>query len=160
MDTLAPLLDRMTAAARVPVVLYVHDCRGLGAEAAAWGERLGRDGYAVIAPDSRARSDDGTLRCAPSGGLAEATREGEIRYALGQIRTLSWVRQSAVFLLAVGEGAAAAARDDTLALTGSIVIGEAAWPVRASPSLRLEGAGAGDTDYRAAIDFLRNLTPR
>jgi hypothetical protein len=161
MGSLTPVLDRIPTAARIPVVLYAHDCGGPGVEAAAWGERLGREGFAVIAPDSRARSDGATARCPPSDGAALATRQWEIRYALDQIRTLSWVRQSAVFLLAVGDGAAAAARDDTLVLTGSIVIGEAIPARRPSPSLSLERTGgAGDTDYGVVVDFLRRLTPR
>jgi dienelactone hydrolase len=142
-------------------VLYAHDCGGPGAAAAAWGERLSREGYVVIAPDSRARSDGATARCPSSGAAPLATREGEIRYALRQVRLLPWVRQSAVFLLAVGEGATAAARDDTLAVTGSIVVGETAQPARGAPSLQLEGAGVPDeAESRRAIEFLRRLAPR
>lgn len=159
--TLAAILERIPPGTRVPAVLYAHDCGGPGAEAAAWGERLSRAGYAVIAPDSRARSDGVTDRC-PSGTTALATREAEIRYALRQLRTLSWVRQRAVFLLAVGEGAAAAARDDGLELTGWISLGEAIPPRRIAHSLTLERttpAGLPSEDeQRAVVEFLRRLT--
>lgn len=154
----APSLDRIPVGTRVPAVLYAHDCGGPGPEAVAWGERLSREGYAVIAPDSSARSDGATARCPTSGAAALATRQAEIRYALRQIRPLSWVRQSAVFLLAVGEGAAAAARDDTWDVAGTISIGE---PARAGrrPALTLERR-ADDPGNGPVVDFLRRLTPR
>lgn len=158
-----PVLERIPAATRVPVVLYAHDCGGPGAEADAWGERLSRAGYAVIAPDSGARSDGVTRRC-PSGTTALATRQGEIRYALRQLRTLPWVRLQAVFLLAVGEGAAAAARDDRLEVTGWIALGEGTPPARAARSLTLERSAPADRpseeEQRAVMDFLRRRTPR
>jgi hypothetical protein len=160
MAALASVLDRLPAATRIPVVLYAHDCGGPGLEAAAWGERLSRAGYAVIAPDSRARSDHATVHCARSDAAVLATRQGEIRYALRQIKTLPWVRHYAVFLLAVGEGAAAAARDDTLELTGSIVIGQAPRPGHAAPLLRLARAAVAEAEFDAVIEFLRRLTPR
>jgi hypothetical protein len=117
----------------------------------------------VIAPDSRARSDGATRRC-PSDGGALATRQGEIRYALRQLGTLGWIRQRAVFLLAVGEGAVAAARNERLELTGSIAIGHGVPPTRGAPSLTLERPGPtsapSDDEQRAVVEFLRRLTPR
>jgi hypothetical protein len=117
----------------------------------------------VIAPDSHARSDGATRRC-PSDGAALATRQGELRYALRQLRTLGWIRQRAVFLLAVGEGAVAAAREDRLELTGAIAIGDGLPPGRGARSLTLErpasATPAREDEQRAVVEFLRRLTPR
>jgi Dienelactone hydrolase family len=164
MQTAAPVLERLPAAASVPVVLYAHDCAGLGPEATAWGDRLVHEGYAVIAPDSRARADGAAIRCGAGDAAGLVTRQAEIGYALDQIRTLSWVRPHAVFLLAVGQGAAAAARDDGGGFTGAVLIG-AAVPRsrRASPSLWRDAGSTGcpsDEEQQAVVDFLRALTPR
>jgi hypothetical protein len=116
----------------------------------------------MIAPDSRARPGGGP-GCA-SDGAALAAREAELRYALRQIRILAWVRQHAVFVLAVGQGAAAVARDDDASLAGSILIGLPSEPHRAAPSLGLIGGGPSGApavdDQQAVVDFLRRLTLR
>jgi dienelactone hydrolase len=97
-----------------PVVVYAHGCGGIDDDLRGWAELLTRHGYAVIAPDHRARGN----RAPTCGGAAFygrgdldalATREGEIRYALRQVRTLPWVRQDAVFLLGFDHGAVVAA---------------------------------------------------
>jgi hypothetical protein len=67
----------------------------------------------VIAPYHRARGGRAQpCRAATLYGPGDvemlATREGEIRYALRQVRTLPWVRQEGVFLLGVGQGAVVA----------------------------------------------------
>jgi dienelactone hydrolase len=162
LDKLTGLLDRLSATASVPVVVYAHDCAGLGPELAVWADRLARHGYAVIAPDSFARSGRAPT-CAP-GVDALLTREAEIRYALRQVRTQSWVRQRAVFLLGVGQGATIAARGATGAVTGTVIIGAAGESRRVSPALVREGGGPpaapSEDDQRAVVDFLQRLTPR
>jgi dienelactone hydrolase len=100
----------------VPVVVYAHGCAGLDHDddLAGWAELLTRQGYAVIAPDHRAR--DGRRPACDTPALYErgdlamlATREAEVAYALRQIRTLPWARPRAVFLLGFDHGAVVAA---------------------------------------------------
>ena len=163
LDELTDRLDRLPATASVPVVVYAHDCAGLGPEVAVWADRLARHGYAVIAPDSFARSGRAPT-CAPGDVDALLTREAEIRYALRQVRTQSWVRQRAVFLLGVGQGATIAARGSVGAVMGTVIIGAAGESRRASPALVREGGGPSATpsedDQHAVVDFLQRLTPR
>jgi len=163
LDALTARLDRLPATISVPVVVYAHDCAGLGPEAAVWADRLARHGYAVIAPDGFARSGRAPT-CAPGDAGALLTRESEIRYALRQVRTQSWVRQRAVFLLGVGQGATIAARGAVGAVMGTVIIGGAGEPPRRSPALVREGRGPSaapsEDDQRAVIDFLQRLTPR
>jgi dienelactone hydrolase len=163
LDALTPRLDRLPATSSVPVVVYAHDCNGLGPELAVWADRLARHGYAVIAPDGFARSGRASV-CEPGDVDALLTREAEIRYALRQVRAQSWVRQRAVFLLGVGQGATIAARGAVGAVTGTVIIGGAGESRRPSPALVREGGGASappsEDDQRAVVDFLQRLTPR
>jgi dienelactone hydrolase len=163
LDALARLLHRLPASTSVPVVVYAHDCTGLGPEVAVWADRLARHGYAVIAPDSFARSGRAPT-CAPGDVDTLLTREAEIRYALRQVRTESWVRQRAVFVLGVGQGATVVGRGAVGAVMGTVIIGGAGEPPRGSPALVREGggpsSGPSEDDQRAVVDFLQRLTPR
>jgi dienelactone hydrolase len=112
----------------VPVVIYAHGCAGIDDDLRRWTEVLTGHGYAVIAPDHRARGDrppacgDTTLY-GPADVSTLATRDAEIRYALQQVRTLPWVRQRGVFLLGVGQGAVVAAGYGGPAFTGYVLTG-------------------------------------
>ncbi|HEX6212266.1 MAG TPA: hypothetical protein VF136_15905 [Methylomirabilota bacterium] len=114
--------------ADVPVVIYAPDCADPDEDLRRWADLLTRHGYAVIAIDSRARDgrapDCGaTTLYAPADLQALATREAEIRYALRQVRTLPWVRQSSVFLLGLGRGAVVAGGYTGPAFSGYILTG-------------------------------------
>lgn len=160
MDDLEPRLARLSPNGRRPVVVYVHDCPGPGAEDGVWGEALARQGYVVIAPDSRARGGRAP-DCAAGEPDALLTRESEIRYALRQVRTAPWVRQSSVFLLGVGQGASVVARGRVGAVTGTVIVGGGDDAPRTSPALRREREGPpGEDDLRAVVDFLQRLTTR
>jgi dienelactone hydrolase len=112
----------------VPVVMYAPGCAGLDHDLERWATLLTGHGYAVIALDSRARDRrpaacSATRLYSAADVPALATREAEIRYALRQVRTLSWVRQPAVFLLGVGQGAVVAGGYTGPAFTGYILTG-------------------------------------
>jgi dienelactone hydrolase len=97
----------------VPVVMYAPGCAGIDDDLGRWARLLMAHGYAVIAIDHRARGGhapvcSATTLYSAADVPALATREAEIRYALRQVRTLSWVRQGSVFLLGVGQGAVVA----------------------------------------------------
>jgi dienelactone hydrolase len=100
--------------AKLPVVLYLHDCPGLKIEAVRDVEELAAIGFAVFAPDSfdsRSRKSD-CIRFEFVAGLnpdAYVQRQAEIAVALAELRKLPWVDQSAIILYGLGEGAMAAA---------------------------------------------------
>jgi dienelactone hydrolase len=112
----------------VPVVVYAHGCAGLDDDWRGWAELLPGHGYAVIAPDHGARGgrapacDTPTLYGPRDVDLLVA-RDGEVRYALRQVRTLSWVRQQAVFLLGFDHGAVVAAAYTGPPFTGYVITG-------------------------------------
>lgn len=100
--------------AKVPAVLYLHDCSGLKIEAMRDIEELAAIGFAVFAPDSfdnRSRRSD-CIRFEFVAGLnpdAYALRQAEIEIALAELRRMPWIDQSAIILYGLGEGALAAA---------------------------------------------------
>ena len=100
--------------AKLPVVLYLHDCAGMKIEAMRDIEELAAIGFVVFAPDSfdnRARKSD-CVRFEFVAGLnpdAYVQRQAEIMVAIAQLRGLPWVDQSAIVLYGLGEGALAAA---------------------------------------------------
>lgn len=100
--------------AKLPAVLYLHDCPGLKTEAVHDVDELAAAGFAVFAPDSfdsRARKSD-CVRFEFVAGLnpdAYAQRQSEIIVALAEMRKLPWVDGSAIVLYGLGEGALAAA---------------------------------------------------
>jgi dienelactone hydrolase len=112
----------------VPVVMYAPDCAGLDDDLRRWADLLTGHGYAVIAIDPRARGGrapacDAATLYSRADLPALATREAEIRYALRQVRTLSWVRQGSVFLLGLGQGAVVAGGYTGPAFSGYILTG-------------------------------------
>lgn len=160
LDALASRLDQLPASSSIPLVIYVHDCPGLGREVDLWGERLAAQGYAVIAPDSLARSGRAP-RCPPRDLDTVLTRESEIRYAVAQARATPWVRQRAVFVLGVGQGATIVARGGVGRVTGTAIVGGSGDPRRVSPALVREPDGPpSEEDLGAVVDFLQRLTPR
>ena len=107
--------------------MYAHGCAGIDEDLRRWAGLLTGHGYAVIAPEHPARGRGQTCSATTLYGPADvqtlATREAEIRYALRQVRTLPWVRQEAVFLLGVGQGAVVAAGYAGPPFTGYILTG-------------------------------------
>lgn len=106
--------DGFPSSAKLPAVLYLHDCPGLKIEAVRDIDELAALGYAVFAPDSfdsRDRKPD-CVRFEFVAGLnpdAYVQRQAEIAVALSELRKLPWVDQSAIVLYGLGEGALAAA---------------------------------------------------
>ena len=100
--------------AKLPAVLYLHDCPGLKIEAIRDIDEISSAGFAVFAPDSfdnRDRKSD-CIRFEFVAGLnpdAYAQRQSEILVALTEMRKLPWIDSSAIILYGLGEGALAAA---------------------------------------------------
>ncbi len=107
-------LAHIPADAKLPAVLYLHDCPGLKIEAVRDVDELAAAGFAVFAPDSfdsRDRKSD-CVRFEYVAGLnpdAYLQRQSEILVALTEMTKLPWIDGSSIILYGLGEGALAAA---------------------------------------------------
>jgi dienelactone hydrolase len=125
---LGPVLSAVARDARVPVVLYVHGCRGPDDDLTGWARALTAEGYAVFAPDGAARGDRApgceASRLYGRGDLERfSRREAEVRYALRQVRTLAWIAPETVFVLGFDQGAVVTAGWREPDFAGYIVTG-------------------------------------
>lgn len=97
---------------RLPVVLYMHGCTGIGNYS--FFERLAKAGFVVIIPDSFARRFR-PLQCDPEtkkGGFNRFIyefRQTEIAYAVDQMAKIDWIDLSNLFLVGTSEGGVATA---------------------------------------------------
>ena len=96
--------NELKPAVKLPVVLYLHGCRGIGAEDEHYRKFLLSLGYGVFMPDSF--KCPGRLRCGNEGSLADRVRLRlkEIDYALSKIRELPWVDNKRLILMGWSEG--------------------------------------------------------
>ncbi|MEZ5830429.1 MAG: dienelactone hydrolase family protein [Dongiaceae bacterium] len=114
LNHLEPVFATIPAGAKLPAVLYLHDCSGLKIEAMRDIDELAATGFAVFAPDSfdnRDRKSD-CVRFDFVAGLnpdAYVQRQSEILVALTELKKLTFIDSSAIFLFGLGEGAIAAA---------------------------------------------------
>lgn len=123
-----PFLASIPSGAKVPAVLYLHDCPGLKIEAVRDIGELAAAGFAVFAPDSfdsRDRTSD-CVRFEYVAGLnpdAYLQRQSEILVALIELRKLPWIDSSALILYGLGEGALAAANYPGQEFRGVVLTG-------------------------------------
>ncbi len=89
---------------KIPVVLYMHGCKGMSRQAERFSDLLVAEGYAVFMPDSFKRP--GRKQCSAQGKLyyRVALRTEEVEYALEQLKQLSWTDQSRLMLMGFSEG--------------------------------------------------------
>ena len=102
-------IANLPAGVTFPTIVYLHGCalpRWTGPYS--FWYSFGESGYALIAPDSFARSDTPT-RCDQNYSRPSA-RLQELRFALTQIRRLPWVDRHNLFLIGHDEGGKAAGR--------------------------------------------------
>ena len=94
----------LKSGAKMPVVLYMHGCKGMSRQAELFRDLLVSEGYAVFMPDSFQRP--GRKQCGEQGKLRDrvALRTREVEFALAQIKQLSWVDQSRLMLMGFSEG--------------------------------------------------------
>lgn len=113
------------AAARVPVVVFLHGSSGLGLAAIGeWQRWLATLGIASVAPDSFALPDRVTYTSPVGKDLYEkihALRASEIDFALKAVRAAPWFDPARVVLAGTSEGATAVARWHGEGLAGRIV---------------------------------------
>jgi hypothetical protein len=99
---------------KLPTVVLLHGCTGLGPGIARWARTLTSAGYIVVTPDSFARSYRWS-NCDPKtylGGAfpaASGMRQEEIDYALKILRTAPWADERNLFLMGHSEGGGAVA---------------------------------------------------
>jgi dienelactone hydrolase len=99
---------------RVPAIVFLHGCDGIGIEEESARIAYMEAGFAVFFPDSFARigrrsncrADTYATGAQPE---AHAYRLDEIAYAREQLRTLPWIDQSRVYAIGFSEGGMALA---------------------------------------------------
>ena len=103
---------RLPPGTRFPTVVFLHGCTGIGN--LPFLDDLGRQGFAVIAPDSFARAFR-PLQCEPGtqrGGrnlFVYDFRSAELTFALERLPDLPWVDLDNLFLMGASEGGVTAA---------------------------------------------------
>jgi dienelactone hydrolase len=111
-DAVGRHMREFPSGTRFPTVVFLHGCTGIGNMP--FLEDLGRQGYAVVAPDSFARRYR-PLQCDPKSSRGGRNlfiydfRSAELTYALEQLPELPWVDLDNLFLVGASEGAVTAA---------------------------------------------------
>jgi dienelactone hydrolase len=99
---------------KLPTVVLLHGCTGLTPGITRWARTLTSASYAVVTPDSFARSYR-LSNCDPKTYLTGAfpaagpMRQEEIDYALKMLRAAPWAEQPNLFLMGHSEGGGAVA---------------------------------------------------
>ncbi|MDH5178962.1 MAG: dienelactone hydrolase family protein, partial [Gammaproteobacteria bacterium] len=134
-----PLWTTLAAAnlktgAKVPVVLYLHGCKGMSRQADRFNDLLVSAGYAVFMPDSFKRP--GRRQCGEQGTLRErvALRIEEVEYAFARIKEMAWVDQNRVMLMGFSEGGNATDNWSSTGFAGLLVMGSACTLVGGKPA--------------------------
>ncbi|HTP99909.1 MAG TPA: dienelactone hydrolase family protein [Casimicrobiaceae bacterium] len=119
------LADAPPAAARVPVVIFVHGSSGLGLAAIGeWQRWLASLGVASVAPDSFALPDRITYTSPVDKATYEkihAMRAAEIDAALAAVKRQPWADPARIVLAGTSEGSVAVARYAGGGISGRIV---------------------------------------
>jgi dienelactone hydrolase len=135
---LKALLFRPEGAGPFPAIVGLHNCTGLNNTAGTpgtryqdWGQRLVKDGFALLLPDSNGSRGIGS-QCAARARAIRTDRErvADAEAARAWLQTQSWVAADRVSLMGWSSGASA-----TL------------WTVRARP----QADNAGGPDFRSAV---------
>ncbi len=97
------------ASAPVPAVVFLHGCLGWNGRQARVMELIKKNGYVVFSPNSFARPGR-EPECGQGFHDKVRMRLEEARYAVAQIRKLSWIDPSRLVLAGFSEGGLAAAQ--------------------------------------------------
>jgi len=121
-------LAKIPNGVKMPLIIYMHGCSGLGYSSDDDIDFLVQNKYAVLAPDSFARNYK-PRSCLPSthtGGLHRGVlsyRLAEAKYAHEVAKTLPWVNQRNIFMMGYSEGGITTARYGHGGLAGRIILG-------------------------------------
>jgi hypothetical protein len=128
MKDVAQDLDNIPDRMKIPLVIYMHGCSGIGVDQREDIRFLVRNNYAVIAPDSFGRKYR-PKDCDPytyTNGLFRDVlrfRLAEARHAHELAKTLPWVDKQNIFMMGCSEGGVAAAKYGRGGLAGRIILG-------------------------------------
>jgi poly(3-hydroxybutyrate) depolymerase len=124
----ATSVSRIPTDTRRPVLIYLHGCTGLAADAPRWGETMRNLGFIVIQPDSFARPGR-RPNCDPRSnttgyfpGVREL-RDEEVRFAVAQAQKAPWADPDRIFVLGHSEGGFVAMRSVVPGVRATIVSG-------------------------------------
>ena len=135
-------LKSLPAAMKRPTVVFLHGCAGIQAPERRLEKILTRMGYAVIFPDSKARSfrpNDCNVKTGERGLFPPVNlyRRAELLHTMTRVRELAWVDEGNLFLGGFGEGANAVALwGGNVEVTGFIVTG---WTCATEPGRERSG---------------------
>jgi len=104
-------LSKNCSGKKLPAVVFLHGCAGLGHRQFAHMDMFAQLGYPVFAPSSFSRPGR-TRSCGRFSPLVLTWRLEEIEIALEKLKTLSWVDQSKLILVGFSEGGIAVANYD------------------------------------------------
>jgi poly(3-hydroxybutyrate) depolymerase len=136
MKNVAQDLGKIACDKKIPLVIYLHGCAGLGYSSSHDIRFLLRKGYAVLAPSSFARKYK-PQSCDPktyTGGLHRGVldfRLAEASYAHEAAKNLPWVDKRNIFVMGFSEGGITTAKYRRGGLAGRIILGwtcNAGWP--------------------------------
>lgn len=133
-----------TRRARLPLVIYLHGCDGIGDIPLL--KALAAKGYAVIAPDSLARrfrplQCDAARRQGGQNRFVYDFRLTELTFALERLDGLDWIDYRNLFLVGTSEGGVAAALFRGQVFNARVV---AQWSCQGDPLIRGIGAPPGE----------------
>lgn len=95
--------DFLKSGAKVPAVIHLHGCAG-HQTTDAWATVYTKLGFAFFAPDSFKRPDRQKYCWGGSRFYRTSMRLEEMKYALSQLRRLSWIDQNRIVLSGFSEG--------------------------------------------------------
>ena len=119
---------------KIPVVMYLHGCKGMSKQADQYRSLLLSEDYAVFMPDSFKRP--GRRQCGFQGSLQNrvALRTQEVEYALTQIAELGWVDKERLVLMGFSEGGNTTDNWSKPGFAGHLIMGSACTLVGGTPN--------------------------
>jgi dienelactone hydrolase len=115
--------------ARLPTVIYFHGCGGIDhGHDVSWARLLRSQGYAVIMPDSMARTGRRSV-CDPRSRTWDFSilpqvyqwRFEEVRHSLERAQQLSWVDTDRIYVMGHSEGGYAISRQSLAGARAAII---------------------------------------
>lgn len=113
-DKLNRLVKTKAPGRKLPVILYLHSCEGLGHHREDL-RRFAKLGFVTIGLDSFARDyrplgcDEEREKFLSSFDLAVAFQKAELEYAIGRLKEFGWIDRKNLFLVGSGMGGLVAA---------------------------------------------------
>ena len=126
-DLTRDIIDAFAARGeRMPVIVFLHGCRGGWSATHRIGMRYAKEGFLVVAPDSTKRPNWRLLcgRTGASNTIWQRQREAEIRHAMERLSALAGIDHSRIYLMGFSQGAGAVALHGSAFFRGKIMLGQ------------------------------------